>query len=1078
MIRKNRPSVPISHNLARFSHFVIVLAGVLSGTAGAWAATVHADALVIVNSASPGFTNFGHRIRPYLENFGVPYAVLDLASQPLESSIEGYPLLILGHKQLGDGCTNLDDRAQNQITEAVRNGTGLVNFDSDLQLSGTNRYQFIQDIFGFSYNGTVAISNLIITPPQPPHFITALHASDYYYYRTPTNSLMPRLVLSNGTALAQAQGNPLVIVANFGLGRAVQWATYEWMAPEAVGPLGGLDDLVWRGFVWAAQKPFVLRGLPPFWWVNIANEFGFKPWMGLFIDYIDTRKATAVRDLVNAGLATAGIHSFNDLHKVYFNEGTGVSYADSELSNNIAQCLQFLTNNAIHHSSVLIAHSGALGTNTAWALQALGVEFPFIKSYPGTRQSAPWLMIGPYRYYDRQEPGDISWPTWYADFLNVPGYPEFSRFFNCGTEIRDGCLNEWCPSPATNDLAQTIQNGTRQLRRDLDSFALATLFTHEFRLISNAYAQPVSGIISTDLWRAMLQGIVSNLAPYQPIYVTLDDACRYVRATRTSRLESSTFDPTAGILRATFSGTAELSTVAYTFIETNGVITNFASFVPSFSGGSTNYWPIGPVQQPASIQLTPLQASLAPFESIQFSAVVLDASFRPLWPQPTVQWSTSGGGTIDGTGLFIAGTQLGGPFIVTASVGGIIATATVTVACSGPLPPPQPVRIVCPLQLVVITNSAASPPLASSFNTNSWLFTYSNRDALLADGWSFIGTNAIGLPRNTEITNPANGAVASYDQTNHPGILRIPCDYSDLWGTGGYSRNMLLRPLPTNWVSVVAAMDFFPIASGEAAHLTLYQNDDNYLQAGRSFNGVLQRVTMTIETNGVATTIFSPPWTNSSSDPVLLRLSRSGPQDAVVQDSFWTGGTWATVGQIKCNLNQPQIALWAGGTPWPGYTNGGRCMDLRRLEITTQTNLPTVLTYSLLEAPQGASIDQNGVIKWTPGLDQAPSTNWITSVVVDNGSPAQSATNRVQVVVLPASQCYPDVGASISGAGLELSWPGNWSNYVVECTASLDGSSPWLPITNIQTAPDLHFYITVPLTNTQQYFRLRRSTSR
>jgi hypothetical protein len=1074
----------------------MVLAGALSCGSSTRAATVRADALVIVNSASPGFAGFQQRIQPYLGNFGVPYAVLDLASQPLDSSIGNYPLLIIGHKQIGDVCTNLDDRAQNQITEAVRKGTGLVNFDSELQLSGTNRYRFIQDIFGFSYNGTVAISNLIITPPQPPHFITALHESDYYYYRTPTNSLMLQLGLSNGTALAQAQGNPLVVVANFGLGRAVQWATYDWMAPEAVGPLGGLDDLVWRGFVWAAQKPFVLRGLPPFltlrmddvagendpavppfWWVNIANEFGFKPWMGLFTDYIDTRKGSAVRDLVNAGLATAGIHAFNDLHKVYFDEGASASYPDAVLSNNIAQCLQFLTNNGIHHSSALIAHSGAIGTNTAWALQALGVEFPFIKSYPGTLQSAPWLKIGPYRLYDPQHPGDISWPTWYADFLNTPGYPEFGRFFNCGTEIRDGCLNEWCPSPDTNSLADTIRNGTRQLTRDLDSFALATLFTHEFRLISNAYAQPVSGIISTDLWRAMLQGIVSNLAPYQPIYVTLDDACRYVRATRTSRLESSTFDPDSGTVTATFSGTAELDTVAYTFVETNGVITNLVSDVPPFST-ATNVL-LSPGQHPVLIRLTPFQTSLAPFQSKQFSAVVLDGSFRPLWTQPTVQWSTSGGGSIDGTGLFIAGTQLGGPFIVTASVGGIIATATVTVACSGPLPPPQPARVVCPLQPMVITNTAASPPTAFGFSTNSWLFTYSNREALLADGWSFDGTKANGLLRNTEITNSANRAIASYDQTNHPGILRIPCDSGDLWGTSyNNSTNTLLRPLSTNWVSVVAAMDFFPIAPGEAAHLTLYQNDDNYLQAGRSFNGVLQRVTMTIETNGAATTIFSTPWTNSSSDPVLLRLSRSGSADAVVQDSFWTGGTWATVGQIRCNLNQPQIALWAGGTPWPGYTNGGRCMDLRWLEITTQTNLPTVLTYSLLEAPQGASIDQNGVMNWTPGLDQAPSTNWITCVVIDNGSPAQSATNRFQVVVLPASQCYPTLAATISGAGLELSWPGNWTNYVMEGSTSIDGSSPWLPITNIQTAPDLHFYITVPLTNTQQFFRLRRSTSR
>jgi hypothetical protein len=502
------------------------------------------------------------------------------------------------------------------------------------------------------------------------------------------------------------------------------------------------------------------------------------------------------------------------------------------------------------------------------------------------------------------------------------------------------------------------------------------------------------------------------------------------------------------------------------------VITNLVTSVAPFSSGTNILLAVLPVQQPASIQLTPSQASLAPFQSNQFTAEVLDAPGRGLWPQPALQWSTSGGGTVDSTGLFIAGTQLGGPFVVTASLGGLTATATVTVACSGPVFPLQPDRTVAPLQPKVVTNTALSPALVSVFSTNAWLFSYSNRDALLADGWSFVATATNGLPRNTEITNLADGAVVSYDQTNHPGILRVPCDYGDLWNSPNTSRNTLLRPLAANWVSVVASMDFFPNAMPEAAHLTLYQDDDNYLQAGRGFNGV-QRVTMTLETHGLPTPLFATPWTGSSSDTVLLRLSRSGPQDSLVQDSFWTAGGWALVGQTNSTLIQPRVALWAGGAP-SGYTNGGPCMDLRRLEITTQTNVPSVLTYSLVEAPLGASIDQNGIIYWTPALDQSPSTNWITSMVIDNGSPSQSATNRFQVVVLPASQCYPIVAVGTSGAGLELSWPGIWSNYVMECSTSLDGSSPWLPVTNVLRAPDLHFYVTAPVTNTQQFFRLRR----
>ena len=47
-----------------------------------------------------------------------------------------------------------------------------------------------------------------------------------------------------------------------GRGRAVQFASYEWMSPSIRGPLRGLDDLVWRSLAWAARKPFVMQGAP------------------------------------------------------------------------------------------------------------------------------------------------------------------------------------------------------------------------------------------------------------------------------------------------------------------------------------------------------------------------------------------------------------------------------------------------------------------------------------------------------------------------------------------------------------------------------------------------------------------------------------------------------------------------------------------------------------------------------------------------------------------------------------------------------------------------------------------------
>ena len=60
----------------------------------------------------------------------------------------------------------------------------------------------------------------------------------------------------------------------------------------------------------------------------------------------------------------------------------------------------------------------------------------------------------------RPQPGQVNWPTYYADWLTVPGHPEFNgQFFNIYSEVRDvsGCA-EWCPD---NDVAGSISRATQ-----------------------------------------------------------------------------------------------------------------------------------------------------------------------------------------------------------------------------------------------------------------------------------------------------------------------------------------------------------------------------------------------------------------------------------------------------------------------------------------------------------------------------------------------------------------------------------------------------------------------------------------
>lgn len=84
----------------------------------------------------------------------------------------------------------------------------------------------------------------------------------------------------------------------------------------------------------------------------------------------------------------------------------------------------------------------------------------------------------------------------------------------------------------------------------------------------------------------------------------------------------------------------------------------------------------------ASVSVSPMTGTVAPGGTLQLSATTVDQFGGQVSPQPTINWSVAGGGTISATGLFRAGTVAGGPFTVTANAGTRLATAAVSVGGS------------------------------------------------------------------------------------------------------------------------------------------------------------------------------------------------------------------------------------------------------------------------------------------------------------------------------------------------------------------------------------------------------------
>ena len=235
--------------------FASILGKPTTGGQAAPAVIQNQMALVLVNSNSANFDQFTQFIQPYLDHFGIPYDTLDILTEQVTAEISERAVIIIGHRGLDPGNTYLDASEEAFISDAVNAGTGLVNFDNDLNIAGTPRYQFIQDIFGFTYGA--AASGVDITFADPAtHYIIERHELG----ETITTGTMSLAEIASmapgGEEFASTGAQPFLMAMAYGGGRAVQFGSYDWISHNVKGPMYGLDDMVWRSIVWAAREAF------------------------------------------------------------------------------------------------------------------------------------------------------------------------------------------------------------------------------------------------------------------------------------------------------------------------------------------------------------------------------------------------------------------------------------------------------------------------------------------------------------------------------------------------------------------------------------------------------------------------------------------------------------------------------------------------------------------------------------------------------------------------------------------------------------------------------------------------------
>jgi hypothetical protein len=259
--------------------------------------------------------------------------------------------------------------------------------------------------------------------------------------------------------------------------------------------------------------------------------------------------------------------------------------------------------------------------------------------------------------------------------------------------------------------------------------------------------------------------------------------------------------------------------------------------------------------------------------------------------------------------------------------------------------------------------------------------------------YSLVVTTVTNMVGNSAVTNAAidtNGIITwTPNEAQGPGVYTFNTVVSD--GSLSATNNFTVVVNEVNTAPVLPPQFNRTIRGRQLVVVTNTATDSDIPANPLTYILLVKPTGATIDTNGVIS------WAVGNN-----QVPSTNTFTTVVTDT----NAWAVNAKSLSTTNSFTAVVTSGAVntpPWlPPQTN--RVVNEQTTLVVTNTgmdsNIPAdALTYALLTPPAGAVIDTNGVITWTPTEAQGPSTNTITTVVTDNGSPPMSATNSFTVIV-------------------------------------------------------------------------------
>lgn len=526
-----------------------------------------------------------------LRHFGIIYEVISCKT-PITflHSIRQYAcVLVLGE----DSLSSIDkDKTPKELVDAIiADGAGIVNFNHKNDLRSGSPLSVC------GQTDSVHVVN-------DPHYITHLQPSDAVYSLLNSVEYSCISEKTDNVLLVAENGNPLLTFDCIGHSRYVQFLVSPklWLK-DYFGHGEGLEDIIWRAIVWAARKPFVMFSVPPFItarvddckgfdgfrYVDVFNESGFVPNIGLFIDEVRGNSSSRIRQLCHKKLAEFSPHAFTTTEAIYGKLNVGPA-SNGKIKDNFRRVDNFFCEHGIGPSKVNNPHFYEYGANAIPFLKARGQDFTMSMLLPDRTHldvHRDWKP-SPYGHYG-------------YSFDVLPEHPDF--FMVRGDHISHR-LHEYQDDDtyrikdiiklllltdflwertsfhnpgAPTDIQAAIDCGVKNLSLGLNNLSFGVITTHEYLIEKLAINE----------WELIISGIKESLAKYEVIPTSYDHIAEYLLNRNGVELCSAKYEAKTRSITCDFRGNSNMPLLIYIFTEEDDKILQYFEKIEPFSGKLT-----------------------------------------------------------------------------------------------------------------------------------------------------------------------------------------------------------------------------------------------------------------------------------------------------------------------------------------------------------------------------------------------------------------------------------------------------------------------------------------------------------